>query len=608
MWDNCVWKRIVDGFLILTFLLSVKRLLKNNHFQNCCVSQTIKIQSQKQLRFRTCRSVFYYLCSPHGQKGGRMALINVSNLSFTYEGSFDPIFENVSFQIDTDWKLGFIGRNGKGKSTFLKLLLGEMEYGGSISTDTVFDYFPYPVSQADLEECADSLMEKWKPGVESWRVLMELNDLRAESEILYRPLKTLSFGERTKIMLAVLFSGENDFLLIDEPTNHLDRNAREIIKEYLSRKKGFILVSHDRDLLDAVVDHVLVLSRASIEVQAGNFTSWWENKKRADQFALSENEKHLKEINKLKVSADRAGRWANKSEGTKIGFDPVKENDRSISTRSYIGAKTKKMEARVKSFEKRMDREIEEKEGLLKDIENVSDLKLNPLTHHKTRIVECRDFSLTYNDSTTPVVQNLTFEICNGERVFLQGENGCGKSSLIKAVLAIQKSKQNSEFSPNPGHDEFSDNIDNPKLPSDVNVSTDFNFSTTGTLTLASGLIISYISQDTSHLKGNLKNYAEACSLDYTLLLSLLRKLDLERVQFEKNMENYSEGQKKKVLIASSLITPAHLYIWDEPLNYIDVFSRMQIEKLIETYAPTMLIVEHDKTFTEKLATKTVSL
>ena len=522
-----------------------------------------------------------------------MALINVSNLSFTYEGSFDPIFEDVSFQIDTDWKLGFIGRNGKGKSTFLKLLLGEMEYDGSISTDTVFDYFPYPVSQADLEECADSLMEKWKPGVESWRVLMELNDLNAESEILYRPLRTLSFGERTKVMLAVLFSGENDFLLIDEPTNHLDRNAREIIKDYLSRKKGFILVSHDRDLLDAVVDHVLVLSRASIEVQAGNFTSWWENKKRADQFALSENEKHLKEINKLKASADRAGRWANKSEGTKIGFDPVKENDRSISTRSYIGAKTKKMEARVKSFEKRMDREIEEKEGLLKDIENVSDLKLNPLTHHKTRIVECRDFSLTYNDATTPVVQNLTFEICNGERVFLQGENGCGKSSFIKAILSANSS--------NPASDtELKDNGSNSN--------TDYNFTTTGTLTLASGLIISYISQDTSHLKGNLKDYAEAENLDYTLLLSLLRKLDLERVQFEKNMEDYSEGQKKKVLIASSLITPAHLYIWDEPLNYIDVFSRMQIEKLIESYAPTMLIVEHDKTFTEKLATKIVNL
>ena len=113
---------------------------------------------------------------------------------------------------------------------------------------------------------------------------------------------------------------------------------------------------------------------------------------------------------------------------------------------------------------------------------------------------------------------------------------------------------------------------------------------------------------DTSHLKGSLKEHARLNGLDYTLLLSLLRQLDMERVQFEKNIEEFSDGQKKKVLIASSLLTSAHLYIWDEPLNYIDVFSRMQIESLIERYKPTMLIVEHDVRFREKLATKEICL
>ena len=114
-------------------------------------------------------------------------------------------------------------------------------------------------------------MDIWKPGVASWRVMCELPALSLDPEILYRPFRTLSFGERTKVMLAVLFSGENDFLLIDEATNHLDMASREIIKEYLTGKKGFILVSHDRDLLDASVDHVLVLNRSTIEVQKGNF-------------------------------------------------------------------------------------------------------------------------------------------------------------------------------------------------------------------------------------------------------------------------------------------------------------------------------------------------
>ena len=88
----------------------------------------------------------------------------------------------------------------------------------------------------------------------------------------------------------------------------------------------------------------------------------------------------------------------------------------------------------------------------------------------------------------------------------------------------------------------------------------------------------------------------------------MLRQLDLGREQFSKNMEEFSEGQKKKILIAASLVTPAHLYIWDEPLNYIDVFSRMQIEKLILQYEPTMLLVEHDIRFQESVGTNTVTV
>lgn len=183
---------------------------------------------------------------------------------------------------------------------------------GAITRSVVFDYFPYPVKQKDLERTAAELMEDWKAGVESWRVLCELEKLDMDAELLYRPFGTLSFGERTRVMLAVLFSGENDFLLIDEPTNHLDQDAREIIKKYLASKKGFILVSHDRDLLDACIDHVLVLNRASIEVQSGNFSSWWENKEKADHFARMEHEKRVKEIGKLKAAADCSSRWAKK--------------------------------------------------------------------------------------------------------------------------------------------------------------------------------------------------------------------------------------------------------------------------------------------------------
>ncbi|HOH86547.1 MAG TPA: Lsa family ABC-F type ribosomal protection protein, partial [Ruminococcus sp.] len=218
---------------------------------------------------------------------------------------------------------------------------------------------------------------------EEWRMICELAQLGKTAEILYRPFNTLSHGERTKILLALLFSCGEQFRLIDEPTNHLDESSREKVKEYLTGKSGFILVSHDRDLLDACTDHVLVLNRKSIDVQNGNFSVWWENKQRRDSFAEAENEKHRKEIKKLRQAARQTAEWADKNERTKIGFDPVKENDRCISTRSYIGAKTKKMQSRVKQMEKRIDRNIAQQEGLLSDIERVAELKLSPLVHHK---------------------------------------------------------------------------------------------------------------------------------------------------------------------------------------------------------------------------------
>ena len=530
-----------------------------------------------------------------------MSKINVSNVTFCYEGSYQNIFENVSFHIDSDWKLGLIGRNGKGKTTFLNLLLGKYEYQGAITASVVFDYFPYPVTDRQKEMCCADFLEEWKAGGEFWRIICELEKLGLEAEVLYRPFGTLSHGEQTKAMLAVLFSGENDFLLIDEPTNHLDQMSREIVKEYLCQKRSFILISHDRNLLDACIDHVLVLNRHTIEIQNGNFSSWWLNKERTDAFHQSENEKHNKEITKLKKAADRAANWADRNERTKIGFDPVKEHDRNIAARAYIGAKTKKMQSRVKQMGERMQREIAQKEGLLWDIEHPVDLKIMPLKHHKERWILARNYGLSYSvpekqvkDRTAfnrkIVLQEFNFELNQGERVFLQGENGCGKSSLIKAILSHSGGLQKDADS----------RMDLESLPDTV--------VETGEITIASGMVISYINQDTSFLKGNLSEFCKERELDESLLKAILRQLDLERVQFEKDMADYSEGQKKKVLIAASLLKRAHLYIWDEPLNYIDIFSRMQIENLILRYQPTMLVVEHDKYFQDKIATRVVKM
>lgn len=500
-----------------------------------------------------------------------MSQIQVSNVTFSYDTSYDNIFENASFTIDTDWKLGLVGRNGKGKTTFLNLLLGRYDYSGSISHSTCFDYFPCPVTQEQSRLLTIDLAEELIPDFELWKICRELDSLKASAEILYRPYETLSHGERTKVMLALLFSRDNHFLLIDEPTNHLDIDARTLLRDYLCSKKGFLLVSHDRWLLNECVDHVLVLNRSTIRVEKGNFDSWYANKVMQDNFEQAENDRLKQEIGKLKEAARRSAMWADKAESRKIGYDPIKEHDRCMGTRAYIGAKSARMQQQRKNLEHRQKTALEEKETLLKDMETVSDLKLPTLSHHKQILIRADKLSLGYGPN--PIVKDLTFSLEQGDRIWLQGRNGCGKSTLIKAILGD---------------------------PSVLRLS--------GELQTASGLIVSYINQDTSHVTGRLDDYIRSTDIDESLFKAILRQLDFARTQFGKLLEEYSEGQKKKILIATSLLTPAHLYIWDEPLNYIDIFSRMQLENLILTHCPTLLFVEHDRTFGEKMSTRTIEM
>ncbi len=501
-----------------------------------------------------------------------MSLIQINNLNFTYEGSFDPVFENVTFQIDTNWKLGFIGRNGKGKTTFLKLLMHEYEYSGSITASVDFEYFPFPIEDPSL--MTYEILENVNPMMEQWELIRELNLLDTDPEILYRPFRTLSFGEQTKSLLAALFLKEHAFLLIDEPTNHLDVRAREKVADYLARKKGFILVSHDRDFIDRCADHVLVLNRQSIEVRKGNFSSWYADKSARDDLERRQNESLKKDIHKLKEAARQAARWSDKVEGSKIGTRVAGLKP----DRGHIGHQAAKMMKRAKSLEHRKENAVREKESLLKDVETADSLKINVLDHHSRRLVSLQDITIDYRsgnagncEHSSPLLTHFSLEVLKGERIALSGKNGCGKSSLIKLIL---------------GED----------IPH------------TGEIHLAGGLKISYISQDTSRLNGTLSGFAEKQGLDDALFRTVLRKLGLERVQFEKRVEEYSEGQKKKVLLAVSLCEPAHLFLWDEPLNFIDIFSRIQLEELLLASRPTMLFVEHDRAFREKVATRVVNI
>lgn len=488
-----------------------------------------------------------------------MALIDIRNLTFEYPGSLEPVFSDLNLQLDTDWKLGFIGRNGYGKTTFLKLLMDKYSYEGTIIKPIHMAYFPFKVENSDILTL--NLLETLEPNFELWKLQREMNLLEVEEDILYRLFSTLSGGEQTKILLALLFAEEERFLLIDEPTNHLDTNGREVVAKYLENKKGFILVSHDREFINNIVDHVLTIEKSKIEIQKGTYNTWEHNKNLEDQYELEQNQKLRKEIRRLKQSAREKAIWSDKVEATKIGSGPT--------DRGYIGHMAAKMMKRSKSIEKRSEKAIEDKEKLLKNIEIMDKLQMTLLEHHSKQYVTAENFTVAYENKN--IFKPIKFIVEKGDCIVLNGDNGSGKSSIIKASL---------------GED----------LP------------WKGSLKLAKGIKISYMPQKFNTVSGNINEFVHKGEIDKTKFLTILRKLGFSRNQFEIPIESFSMGQKKKILLAKSICEEAHLFIWDEPLNYIDVISRIQIENMILEYSPTMIVVEHDRRFIDKIATDIIEL
>ncbi|MCR4670948.1 MAG: ATP-binding cassette domain-containing protein [Saccharofermentans sp.] len=480
-----------------------------------------------------------------------MALINIQDLTFGYDGSEKILFENITLGIDTTWRLGLAGRNGRGKTTFLKLLQGELPYSGTITGVPQTVTFP-------SEEV---------PDVEEWKIRKELNLMDCDPDIIYRPLETLSGGERTKLMLAGLFASEGSYPLIDEPTNHLDRTGREKVAEYLSSKDGFILISHDRNFMDKCTDHTIVITRTGIELTSSTFSVWWDNNEQRMQNETARNDQLRKEMSSIESAMRKNSQWASKAEGYKNRSKAPSKVAEDHFRRTYEAEKARKLMSLSKNLERRNEKKLEEKKGLLKDMERSEKLKIKGSEHHNRTPVILKDVSLyRYGEKITDGI-DLTVE--RGSKISLQGKNGCGKSTLIKYLYGI-------------GEEE--------------------GITAEGDIYIAPGLKISYVGQDTSSLKGTIYEIADGWGADKTQLSTILVKMGFTKEMLYRDVAALSLGQKKFIMIALSLCEQADLYLWDEPLNYIDVYMRKEIERLVRENDITLLFVEHDIGFTKAVA------
>lgn len=486
--------------------------------------------------------------------------LKISDLSFTHEGSYTPVFEHVNISMDTSWHLGLIARNGRGKTTLLHLLEGRYPYRGKIECPLTPVYFPFTVE--DATQLTLFVMQSAAPETQDWQLLRELNQLKVDEDVLYRPFDTLSQGEQTKALLAALFAREDAYPLIDEPTNHLDTHGRALVADYLRRKDGFLLVSHDRAFLNRCIDHVVSINRSDIWVMQGDYDAWEARLNQQNEYEQARNEELRRDIRRLEESARKAAEWSAAAEKGKYHIPP---SEAAVVDRGYVGARAADMMKRSKNTLRRKEKAIEEKQSLLHNVERVGELKLTTLRHPKDVLITVSDAAVRYDGKT--VCEGISFQVRRGDRVALTGPNGCGKSSVLKALCGMGGALE-------------------------------------GDVRIASGLTISYVPQATNHLRGSMKEFIQCSAVDETLFKAILRNMDFTRDLFERPLEQMSQGQKKKVLLARSLCTPAHLYVWDEPLNYIDVYSRVQLEGLIQQSEPTMLLVEHDAVFLKNVCSR----
>lgn len=525
-----------------------------------------------------------------------MSKITINKMSYHYEDFYNPVYENINLIIKTDWKLGLIGRNGRGKTTLLKLLSGKLEpTEGNITLPMEVEYFPYAIECGytktidiikenigklkSMEEAMDEIIsandearfDEYSTLQEQYleldgyeiesKILKEMDEMQLDASLLDREFETLSGGEKTRIMLLTLFLRKKTFILLDEPTNHLDERGKASVVNYLKKKKGFIVVSHDRSFLDEVIDHVISINKSDITIEKGNYTSWKHNKDKKEEYEFRTRERLEEEIAQLERSAKSNRTWADIGNMQKYQYAG---NGRANGVETYM-RQAKRSEARVQD-------NINMKKQLLQNYEEVKPLGMHQKDDLEAEcFVQIKELNFKYADSQKQILKGFNYEINKGDRIWVKGKNGAGKSTLLKLLSG--------------------------ELTSEAIIHTE-------------GLQIARVGQEPTWKKGYIKDgFKEIVNSPvYTRFLELCDYFELPESFLERPLETFSSGELKKVNIARTLAEDNHMILFDEPLNYMDTYFSEQLEQAILKYKPTMLFVEHDDYFGKRIATRTLEI
>jgi ATP-binding cassette subfamily F protein 3 len=505
-------------------------------------------------------------------------MLSLNNLSY-YLGS-RPLYEDISLHIKPKDKIGLIGANGTGKSTLLKLIIGDLtpdEGSISRSNDCTIGFLNQDLlsyeSQDSILEVAmkafekenflkkeidkvleameanytDELLDKLTKLQEQFEILEGytiqskaeeiLEGLGFQTADLVKPLNTFSGGWRMRVMLAKLLLVRPSLLMLDEPTNHLDLPSIQWIEDYLSKYEGaIIIVSHDREFLDRSAKSIVEISSRNLNLYAGNYSFYLEEKSLRSEIQKSAFENQQQKI---------------------------KQTEKFIERFKAKATKARQVQSRVKSLER-----LDIIDDVIDETAKVT-FRFNFKTQPGRHIVKFEDVSKSYGD--LKILEKSTVTIERGDKIALVGANGKGKSTLLRIISGTE---------PINGKVELGHNVN-----------------------------MSFFAQhqlESLNIENTLLDELKQAGTDKTEmeLRSVLGCFLFSSDEVFKKIKVLSGGEKSRVALAKVLISESNFLLLDEPTNHLDMTSVNILTQALLQYAGTYIIVSHDRHFVKNVANK----